>query len=269
MADEVREWTIKYLAHNRRVREAVVVLPAEYGPNKPTPKLPLVITIHGRENSARLTAQLWDGLPARGGFAVIAPAGMGRRLPDTSWGYRRQIDDLARMPWIAESALPWLNIDRKRVYAEGGSMGGHETLLLVGQYPELIAGAVCIDGVTNFYTRYFDFALSPLTRHLQALAMFEVGGTPKSNPVGYVLRSPTHWIREIAESEVHLQVWWSLADLIVEDQAHQSAVFFDEVKKLWKRGKLEARTGWWSHMSQMRERKIPDAAVFLGLLPEV
>ena len=268
MADEVREWPIRYLAHNRRARDAVILLPAEYGPNKSTPKLPLVIAIHGRENSAQLTAQLWDGLPARGGFAVIAPAGMGRRLPDTSWGYRRQIDDLARMPSIADNALTWLNIDHKRIYAAGGSMGGHETLLLLGQYPELLAGAVCIDGVTNFHRRYYDFALSPLTRHLQALAMFEVGGTPKTNSVGYVLRSPTHWIREIAESEVSLQIWWSLADLNVEDQAHQSAVFFDEVKKRWKRGRLEARTGFWSHMSQMREVKIPEAAVFLELLPE-
>ena len=146
-------------------------------------------------------------------------------------------------------------------------MGGHETLLLLGQHPELLAGAVCIDGVTNFYTRYYDFALSWRTKGLQALARLEVGGTPKTNPEGYVLRSPTHWLQQIADSEVPLQIWWSLADLIVEDQVHQSAHFFDELKKLRKQGRLEAKTGFWAHMSQMRERKIPEAAAWLGLLP--
>jgi poly(3-hydroxybutyrate) depolymerase len=267
MSDAVREWRIRYLAHNRVPRPASILLPGEYGPNKPTPRLPLVIAIHGRNTGEKLTASLWDGLPARGGFAVIAPGGMGRRIPYCSWGYRGQIDDLARMPSIADNALTWLRIDTNRVYACGGSMGGHETLLLLGQHPKLLAGAVAIDGVTNFYSRYYDFALSFQTRGLQALARFEVGGTPKTNPVGYVLRSPTHWLRQIAESAVPLQIWWSIADLIVEDQVHQSAHFFKEVKKLRKRGRLEARTGLWSHMSQMRERKIPEAMEWLGLLP--
>jgi poly(3-hydroxybutyrate) depolymerase len=267
MSDAVREWPIRYLAHNRVPRPALLVLPARYGPNKPTPPLPLVIAIHGRNTGEKLTARLWDTLPGRGNFAVIAPAGMGRRVPYCSWGYRGQIDDLARMPSIADNALTWLNIDRSKIYSVGGSMGGHETLLLLGQHPKLLAGAVCIDGVTNFFRRYDDFALSWRTRGLQILARFEVGGTPRTNPEGYVLRSPTHWLRQIAGSAVPLQIWWSVADLIVEDQVHQSAHFFKELKKIRKHGRLESRTGLWAHMSQMRERKIPEAAVWLGLLP--
>ena len=267
MSDLVREWPIHYLAHNRTPRPAMILVPAKYGPNRPSPPLPLVIAIHGRNTGEKLTASLWDGLPARGDFAVIAPAGMGRRLKYCSWGYRGQIDDLARMPSIADNALPWLRIDRSRIYSAGGSMGGHETLLLLGQHPKLLAGAVCIDGVTNFYRRYYDFALTVRTRYLQAQAVMEVGGTPKTNPEGYVLRSPTHWLREIAESEVPLQIWWSISDLIVEDQTHQSAHFFDQVKKIRKRGRLDARTGFWDHMAQMRERKIPEAMQWLGLLP--
>jgi poly(3-hydroxybutyrate) depolymerase len=267
MPDGVREWPIRYLAHNRIPRPALLLVPEQYGPGKPTPPMPLVIAIHGRNTGEKLTARLWDGLPARGNFAVIAPAGMGRRIPYCSWGYRGQIDDLARMPSIADNALPWLRVDRSRIYAAGGSMGGHETLLLLGQHPKLLAGAVAIDGVTNFYTRYYDFALSPLTRPLQALARLEVGGTPKTNPTGYVLRSPTHWLRQIAESGVPLQIWWSLADLVVENQVHQSAHFFEELKRLKPRGRVEAKTGFWPHMSQMRERKIPEAMQWLGLLP--
>jgi len=262
-----RQWPIRYLAHNRLPRPAIVQVPSEYGPGRPSPPLPLVISPHGRSGDAGTNARLWTGIPGRGGFAVINPGGMGRRLPLHSWGYRRQIDDLARMPSIAPGALPWLRIDRRRIYAVGGSMGGHETLLLLGQYPGLLAGAVAIDSVTNFYRRYFDFALSFRTRGLQAVARVEVGGTPRTNPTGYVLRSPTHWLPQIARSGVPLQLWWSLADLIVEDQLHQSAHFFNELRKLRPRGRLEAVTGHWSHQSQMREIRLPAAAQWLGLLP--
>jgi poly(3-hydroxybutyrate) depolymerase len=266
MSDAVREWRIRYLAHNRLPRPATILLPARYGPGKPTPPLPLVIAIHGRNTGEKLTARLWDGLPARGNFAVIAPAGMGRRIPYCSWGYSGQINDLARMPSIADNALTWLRIDYDRIYACGGSMGGHETLLLLGQHPKMLAGAVSIDGVTNFYTRYADFALSWRTRGLQILARYEVGGTPRTNPEGYVLRSPTHWLPQIAESTTPLQIWWSTADLIVEDQIHQSAHFYNELKKIKKHGKLESVVGLWDHMSQMKERKIPEAMAWLGLL---
>jgi pimeloyl-ACP methyl ester carboxylesterase len=125
------------------------------------------------------------------------------------------------MPEIVHAALPWVRVDGRKIYAVGGSMGGHETLLLLGQYPKLLAGAVAFDSVTNFYRRYFDFARSPGGRRAQALAREEVGGTPRTNPRGYVLRSPTHWLSAVARSDVPLQLWWSEADRIVIDQAHQ------------------------------------------------
>ena len=98
---------------------------------------------------------------------MICPGGMGRRLPLHSWGYRGQITDLARMHEIARRTLPWLRIDQRRIYALGGSMGGQETLLLLGQHPQLLAGAVAFDSVTNFYRRYNDFAITPGRRGLQ------------------------------------------------------------------------------------------------------
>jgi pimeloyl-ACP methyl ester carboxylesterase len=129
------------------------------------------------------------------------------------------------------AALPWLRVDGRRIYAVGGSMGGQETLLLLGQHPKLLAGAVAFDSVTNFYRRYSDFARSPGGRRAQALAREEVGGTPRTNPRGYVLRSPTHWLSAVARSGVPLQLWWSDTDQIVIDQAHQSGVFYRELRK--------------------------------------
>jgi poly(3-hydroxybutyrate) depolymerase len=248
-------------------RWAVVVAPSEYGPEHPSPPLPLVISPHGRGVRARTNANLWRDLPGRGGFCVICPGGMGRRLPLHSWGWRGQIDDLARMPSILRSARPWLRFDHRRVYAVGGSMGGQETLLLVGRHPRLLAGAVAFDSVTDFFRRYDDFAvLGRKGKALQALARIEVGGTPATDPQAYRLRSPHHFIEEIARSRVPLQIWWSDADEIVTGQEEQSGRFFRDLRALEPRGRLEQVTGSWSHTAESYRRlQLPGAVQWLGL----
>jgi hypothetical protein len=122
VSDAVKHWGIRYRAHNGVSRWAVVVVPAQYGPRNLPPALPLVISPHGRGVRARTNARLWGDLPAQGGFAVICPGGMGRRLPLHSWGWRGQINDLARMPSILRAARPWLRIDTRRMYAVGGRL---------------------------------------------------------------------------------------------------------------------------------------------------
>ena len=267
MSDGVRAWQIRYRAHNRAARPAVVVVPIGFGPAHPPPPLPLVISPHGRGVRADTNARMWGGLPAEGGFAVVCPGGMGRRLPLHSWGWRSQIADLARMPSIVRATLPWLRVDPRRVYAVGGSMGGQETLLLLGRHPGLLAGTVAFDSVTNFYRRYRDFGRTPGGRALQALARLEVGGTPRTNPEGYVLRSPTHWVRQVAASGVPLQLWWSDADEIVVDQRYQSQKFYEDLLKLRPRGRVESVTGSWHHTAESYARlQLPGAVRWLGLL---
>ena len=265
----VRGWLIHYRAHNRIRRPALVVVPAQYGPHRHSPPLPLVISPHGRGVRALKNAKLWGNLPALGGFAVVCPGGMGRRLPLHSWGFEGQISDLARMPHLVPGELPWLQIDQRRIYALGSSMGGQETLLLLGRHPHLLAGAVALDSVTNLYKRYSDFAQISNGRTLQALARVEVGGTPRTNPTGYVLRSPTHWVDEIAKSNVPLQIWWSTADQIVVGQAHQSGHFYERIKQLRPNAPVEAVVGTWRHSAEFRSTtQLPKALRWLGLLPD-
>src|SRR4051795_9354609 len=147
---------IHYRAHDGVRRRAYILLPSWYGP-KNNPPIPLVISPHGRGVSARANTKLWRGLPAVGRFAVISPDGEGRKLKRFSWGSAGQIEDLARMPVIAHLTLPWLHVDKHRVYAVGGSMGGQETLLLVARHPRLLAGAAAFDAVTNFALQYRSF----------------------------------------------------------------------------------------------------------------
>jgi len=191
---------------------------------------------------------------------------MGRRLQLRSWGWRGQIADLARMPDVVRRDLPWLRIDLRRIYAVGGSMGGQETLLLLGQHPQLLAGAVAFDSVTNFYLRYYEFAELRGGRGVQALARFEVGGTPRTNPFGYALRSPNEWNRQIAESGVPLQLWWSHADKVV-DQRRQSPAFFKTLRSLHPKGRLEPVEGSWSHTAGTYSFvQLPGAVRWLGLV---
>ena len=194
----VRAWTIHYTAHNGADREAVVLLPAGYGPDD-NPEIPVVISPHGRGATGRSNADFWGNLPAVGRFAVINPDGMGRSLKRFSYGYAGQIDDLARMPELAEQALPWLRLDRSRVYALGSSMGGQETLLLVARHPELLAGAAAMDSVTDLARRYHQLPHLPCDRQcferwgrpsgvvLQSAMRREVGAHAPAEPAGLCL----------------------------------------------------------------------------------
>src|SRR2546429_8478436 len=100
MGATARQWGIRYRAHNRLPRPAVVLVPAEYGPENPPPPLPLVISPHGRGIRAITNAQWWRDLPARGGFAGICPAGMGRRVPPPSGGGRGPNPGPAPLPSV-------------------------------------------------------------------------------------------------------------------------------------------------------------------------
>jgi len=106
----------------------------------------------------------------------------------------------------------------------------------------------------------------PRTRGLQRLAWIEVGGTPRTNPQGYVLRSPSHWATQIAGSGVPLQLWWSDADEIVVNQRFQSAAFFDSLRRIGTRGPLDRVTGSWGHTAESyRDLQLPGAVRWLGL----
>jgi hypothetical protein len=276
----VRVWKIVYRAHGGEARPAFVALPAWYGPGH-DPPIPLVISPHGRGRSALANLHLWGDLPAVGRFAVVSPAGQGRRLRDYSWGAPGQIADLARMPRLVHRALPWLHVRPHAVYAVGGSMGGQETLLLVARHPHLLAGAIAFDSVANFTRQYENFRHlrcdrpcrrrwhGPIGAAMRRLAQQEVGGTPATDPRAYAVRSPLHYARQIAFSGVPLELWWSENDLIVPDQQHgQSGALFARIRELAPGAPVEAFVGWWVHTAEMRARsRLPFALAQLGLLP--
>jgi poly(3-hydroxybutyrate) depolymerase len=263
----VRVLRISYRAHDGLMRGAYLILPAWYGPER-NPPIPLVISPHGRGVGGRINVRRWGNLPAIGRFAVINPEGQGRTLTLFSWGDPGEIRDLARMPRIAESAVPWLRIDRHRIYAFGGSMGGQETLLLAARFPHLLAGAASFDAPTNMAARYRAFDHLRFGDRLRRLARREIGGTPSADPKAYEVRSPLDWARRIAFSHVPLQIWWSRRDTIVDDQEHESGLLYRDIKRLNPEAPVTQYVGNWAHTTEMkRHGYLPFALAQFGLVP--
>jgi pimeloyl-ACP methyl ester carboxylesterase len=276
----VRRLKVHYIAHDGHASTATVVLPSWYGPAA-NPPLPLVISPHGRGLNGSANSILWGNLPGRGSFAVINPDARGRRVAGHSWGYAGQIADLARMPEILRTTMPWLRIDRARIYAFGGSMGGQETLLLLARHPSLLAGAAAFSSVTDLALQYRNFDRvrcknacrvllgTQFGSTLRKIARREIGGGPGTRPAAYAARSPITHARAIAGSCVPLQLWWSVSDQVVVDQQSQSGKLFWQLRQLNPRANVEAFVGFWIHSAEMRARTgLPLALSRFGLLPQ-
>jgi pimeloyl-ACP methyl ester carboxylesterase len=278
-APAVHVWKIHYRAHDGKRRTAWVALPSTYRPRTAQP-IPLVISPHGRGISGRANLRLWGSLPARGGFAVVSPDGEGRKLRSYSWGAPGQVEDLARMPQIVKLTLPWVRIDRRRIYAFGGSMGGQESLLLLARHPHLLKGAAVFDAVADFPLQYYDLRHLRCNKRcletsggqigtwLQHLVRVEVGGSPRVAPWRWRLRNPIAYASAIAHSHVPLQVWWSTKDEIVSDQQRQSKRLVDVIRRLNPHAPVDSFRGYWRHSAEMKAgRRLPLALADFGLLP--
>jgi poly(3-hydroxybutyrate) depolymerase len=262
----VRNVWVPYRAWNGDRREALLVLPAWYGPGR-DPAIPLVISPHGRGGTARGNAAYWGSLPALGPFAVVNPQGQGRRLISYSWGWRGQIHDLARMPHILRRALPWLHIDRRRIYAVGSSMGGQETLLLDALHPKLLAGAVALDSATDMAARYGAFRGLLGGYELRQQARYEIGGTPSTAPAAYRARSPMSYVHRLATDGVPLFIWWSPRDRVITDQYMESGRLYRAIKRVNPHAPVYQYIGSWDHSAEMRPMtQLPLALVELGLI---
>ena len=262
----VRVWKISYAASDRTRRDAYIVLPRWYGPHD-NPPIPLVISPHGRGIEPLVNARLWGNLPAYGPFAVVNPEGQGHRLELISWGAPGQIDDLSEMPHILKNHLPWLRIAPHRIYAAGTSMGGQETLLLLGEHPGLLAGAAALDAPTNLAARYRAFRKLHHGIGLQRLARLEFGGVPRRRRDAYADRSPIFFAREIARSGVPLEIWWSTRDRTVVHGAGESGLLYRAIMRINPHAPVRQVVGHWAHSAEFKaNRLLPVALARLGLL---
>jgi poly(3-hydroxybutyrate) depolymerase len=265
--NRIRIVTISYVAHDGLRRNAYVLLPRWYGPDD-DPPIPLVISPHGRGVPALANVRLWGNLPAVGRFAVVCPEGQGRRLTLFAWGDPGDIADLAKMPADIERALPYVRLDRRRIYAFGSSMGGQETLLLVARDPGLLAGAAAFDADTNLAGRYRMITAIPDGRSLRRKLVLEVGGTPDSDPAAYRVRSPLYDARVLAYAGVPIQIWWSTKDRVVADQNEESGLLYREIRRINPRAPVVQVVGTWTHSVEFQAgRRLAVALSAFSLVP--
>jgi pimeloyl-ACP methyl ester carboxylesterase len=263
----VKRVRFEYRTHDGKRSYALVLLPGWYGRAR-HPGLPLIICPHGRNTRPETTAGRWRDLPTRGGFAVVLPAGQGRVLQLDSWGYPGQIADLARMPTLVERKVRRFHYLRRQIYAVGESMGGQEVLLLLARHPGLLAGVIAFDPAVDMATRYYAFPSLPDGVATQKKARTEIGGTPEQVPEAYRSRSPSTFVRRIANSEVPLQIWWSIADRVIVDQAAQAGRFYEELKLANPSAPVSPYVGRWKHTAEgIADTQLPDALARIGLLP--
>src|ERR1700758_4314109 len=261
----VRTLTFMYRTSAGVPAKAYLMLPSWYGPAR-HPAVPFVISPHGRGVSGGYNLRFWGAIAARGPFVVVSPDGHGRRLPFYSWGWRGQIDDLARMPQLARAAFPWLHIAPTRVYAIGDSMGAQEVLLLAARHDIKLAGVAAFDPVSDMAARYRAWGVTPGEQRLPALARIEFGGAPADAPTAYAARSPIDFVGAIARGRVPIQLWWSRRDAVITDQGIQSERFYERLVSLGAR--VRRVVGDWAHGHAMHpQTDLPAALACFGLIP--
>jgi pimeloyl-ACP methyl ester carboxylesterase len=317
----VRPWLVHYLGWDgQTARQAWIVIPSGWGPAHPPAPAPLVISPHGRNNLGWSNAlQYWQDLPADGPFILVCPDGLGRAHSKATdpfdqppsnpglftYGYAKEIDDLARMPQIVEATLPWLRVDKEHVYVLGSSMGGQETLLLAARYPHALAagtgrlaGAAAFDSPCDLPTQCAYLTHQPLAASsnppaVAALMLEEVGSRPASvvgflrtahfdgrRTIGQLLdelpanqslwdeRSPLTYAHTLASLPFPLRLYWSTADAVVGHQAtEQSGKLYAQITAANPNANVAHDVGTWAHSAEfVPNGKLGEALTALGLI---
>jgi pimeloyl-ACP methyl ester carboxylesterase len=299
----------------------VIVLPSGFGPaNPPSTPLPLVISPHGRNNVAwSNVVTYWQDLPADGPFALVSPDGLGRAHTKASdpfdqppsnpglftYGYPREIADLARMPKIVQETLPWLRVDLERVYVLGSSMGGQETLLLAARFPHALgggtgrlAGAAAFDSICDLATQCGYLTHTPAGAATAALMLEEVGSRPNDvsgfdqaalfydrktkthTTIGQLLRdlprdqaqwderSPLRFAAQLAALGFPLALYWSTKDAVVGNQAtKQTGKLYNAIEAANPEAAVAQVVGDWTHSAEFVPRgRLGEALRNFGLI---
>ena len=267
MSDAVEQWGIRYRAQTARRAGRSSSRRHARPAGRPSPPLPLVV--HHAAAGARPKTRTSGGTPRSRRVCGDLPGGMGRRLPLHSWGWRGQIDDLARMPSILRSARPWLRVDSQRIYAVGGSMGGQETLLLV---------VVIRNSLRSGRVRLGHPLLPPLRRLRRARPQ---GSSTAGTRTGRGRRNAEHEPAGLPPARPSALVGrdrplgCSAADL-VERRGRDRHRPGEPVRtvpprpaRARSRGRVERVTGSWSHTAESYRRLAPGRGALVGLVPRL
>ena len=107
---------------------------------------PLLVSLHSWSSDCDQIRPQLEQLAAERGWILIAPDFQGPNVRPTACGSEvAQRDILLAVRWACER----FPIDRRRIYLTGVSGGGHMTMLMVGRYPKIWAGASAWVGISD------------------------------------------------------------------------------------------------------------------------
>lgn len=172
----------------------------------------------------------WRGLASKYNVMVAIPLGHGRVYDRMSLAYEGQIQDLSKFPEMLESVGYRIN----KVYAGGISMGGMETLTLIGKFPEIFSAAFSYNGIADLSSWYEDVVNGKTDKKMLGMEILklvseEIGGTPQENEEEYLKRSAVSYIENL--SKVPLMIYWSsMESLVVNQKSKQSKMLADKIR---------------------------------------
>lgn len=224
--------------YDNTVKELLLALPLKWKKSK---KYNLIISPHFfgatyfenyyMGSSAMIeTFSGWRGLASKYNVMVAIPLGHGRVYDRMSLAHEGQIQDLSKFPGMLELMEYKIN----KVYAGGISMGGMETLTLVGKFPKIFSAAFSYNGIADLSAWYEDVVDNKTDKKLQdmevpKLVFEEIGYTPDKNKEEYLKRSAVNHIKNL--SGIPLMIYWSsMESIVVNQQTKQSKMLADKIK---------------------------------------
>jgi len=180
------------------LQPAVMVVPDGYDPSTPTP---LLIGMHTWSSHYLQMVVEYGQLAVQHGWLAILPHFRGPNKANNPEPLKAggslymQHDIIDAYDWVVENH----NVDLDRVYATGGSGGGHATLLMVAKYPHLFAAAAAWCPVTDFKDWWS--VQNGYAKDVVAVT----GGEPGDSPAidfEYARRSPRTFMTNLANVPV-------------------------------------------------------------------
>jgi len=145
------------------------------------------------------------------GWAMVGPNFRGRNDHPEACGGEAAVQDIVD---AVEFAKRTVKIDAKRVYIIGGSGGGHMTLLMAGQHPEIWAGCAAFCPITDLARWHADSMLAHPGRETNYAKMLEksCGGKPSDREDEYKRRSPLTWLARAKAAGVPVYIATGIHD---------------------------------------------------------
>ena len=170
-----------------------------YDPGKPCP-VPLVVAFHSWSADYRTPSPATTVVAycKKYGWAMVYPDFRGPNSRSEACGSDLAVQDVVD---VVEWAKKARSIDADRVYAIGGSGGGHMALLMAGRHPEIFAGAAAFCPITDLARWYEESLEKHPGRSARYARMMKdaCGGSPAERKDEYANRSP---LSHLAKSRV-------------------------------------------------------------------